>query len=267
MKMKWIMTFGLLGLASAALAQPADVRTWKEPATGMSFALIDKSCYQMGTATPVEAYPDSLWQRINFQPQLSADEMPRHEVCVDAFWIGQYEVRVGEWNALMNGSDKGDMHPVTRISWEQAREFAERLSKHSGLRFRLPTEAEWEHACRAGEAVEQYAIHTELAGKAWYGRGKARRTEPQPTGALQANGFGLYDMLGNVWEWTQDSYFPDGYSRHTLYNPLLQAPAPQKLIRGGSFRTEPRQTRCAVRGHIAPAEALDSVGFRLVRIP
>ena len=84
-------------------------------------------------------------------------------------------------------------------------------------------------------------------------------------GALKANAFGLHDMLGNVWEWTEDSYRADAYARHALYNPKAEAAGGPRVIRGGSFRTEWIQTRCAMRGRYAPAETLDTIGMRLVR--
>lgn len=253
-------------VAATAHAQPAGA-AWNDPTTGMPFVEIKKGCYKMGSANPVKPYPDPFWEVVAKQPTLSADEAPQHEVCLDAFWVGKYEVRNAEWKAIMGEGAGDDEHPVAKVTWEQARTFAERLSERSGQRYRLPTEAEWERACRAGAAAEAVAENEELIGKAWHGRGDARRPAPQKAGQLAANAFGLHDMLGNVWEWTEDSYAADGYRRHALYNPAAREPAAQKVIRGGGFRTEPRQTRCAVRGHIAPGQALDSVGFRLVRLP
>lgn len=252
-------------------AEPA-AESWTEPATGMVFLSIAKGCYQMGAQAPITAFPDPFWERVGHLPRLTDDEMPRHEVCVDAFWIGKHEVRVAEWRKLMGGekggsSDASDGNvPVAAVTWAQARQFAERLGQASGQRFRLPTEAEWEYACRAGAKDDEIAYSRELVGRAWYGRGEARQPSPRPVGQLKANAFGLHDVLGNVWEWTEDSYSPGGYQQHTLFNPVVRdAAAPQKVMRGGSIRTEPRQTRCGARGHLAAEQRLDTVGFRLVR--
>ncbi len=263
--MKRFVTAALAVLASSTVLADKAPASWRDPVTGMSFVSIDKGCYQMGTAEPVAPHPDPFWQRIGYKAALSHDEQPRHEVCVDAFWMGEHEVTADEWKAVMGGGSGGKA-PVARVSWEQARIFAARLSERSGVRYRLPTEAEWEYACRAGAAEAQTVISLELVGQAWYSRGEARRDAPEPVGQLAANAFGLHDMLGNVWEWTEDSYRPDAYARHALYNPVVREAAGQKVIRGGSFRTEPRQTRCTARGHIDPDQTLDAVGFRLVRV-
>lgn len=266
--MKRLMFAALALLSAASTLAEKTAPVWRDPTTGMPFVQVTRGCYQMGTASPVSAHPDPFWGRIGYDGQLSADEVPQHEVCIDAFWMGKFEVRSDEWHKVMGGTGSADGdRPIARVTWAQARIFAERLSERSGARYRLPTEAEWEYACRAGSAVEHVAISLELVGQAWYSRGEARRSEPQKVGALATNAFGLHDMLGNVWEWTEDSYRADGYGRHDLYNPVVREAEGQKVIRGASFRTEPRQTRCAVRGHIDPTQALDSVGFRLVRIP
>ena len=133
-------------------------------------------------------------------------------------------------------------------------------------RFRLPTEAEWEYACRADSKVlqSQKPDAEELNKAAWY---QYRQPKPTRVGSLEANAFGLHDMLGNVWEWVGDSYLADGYTRHPLYNPRIETNAPQRVIRGGSMRTELEQTRCTKRGHYPADESLDTIGFRLVREP
>ncbi|WP_420474495.1 formylglycine-generating enzyme family protein [Noviherbaspirillum sp. ST9] len=255
----------ILCAASAVQAAPAN---WQEPATGMAFVSVAKGCFQMGTEQHVPLKPNVFWERIRHDAPLSEDEGPRHEVCVDAFWMGKLEVRTGEWQKVMDGEPPANPGlPVASVTLTQAREFAERLTKLSEgkERFRLPTEAEWEYACRAGAKSEELAIGGELAGQAWYGVRGSYRPQPSETGKLAANAFGLHDMLGNVWEWTEDSYLPDGYARHALYNPKVSAATPQQVIRGGAFRTEPRQMRCAMRSHYDAAQHLDSIGFRLVR--
>lgn len=259
----WVM----LAVPHATHAAPP--QTWEEPATGMPFVAIPKGCYLMGTAESIPYKPDPFWEQIRHTGTISADEVPQHEVCVDGFWMGKFEVRNREWQQLMGESPGGanPEQPVVAVTLAQVRAFAERLTERSGgaHRFRLPTEAEWEYACRAGVAHEVTPVGTELVGKSWYGARGAYKPEPHEVGLLPPNAFGLHDMLGNVWEWTEDSYVPGGYARHALHNPKVTAQPAQHVIRGGSFRSEPRQTRCAVRGHYDAGEKLDSIGFRLVR--
>ncbi len=263
------MRFVLLLALCVAFPVMSATTVWREPLTGMPFVLIKKACYSMGAEKAVMPRGDFFWQRINYERTLSEDETPAHEVCLDAYWIGQYEVRQTDWQKVM-GKSTGEMAvdgslPVVGIRWDEAQEFAIRLSELSGFHFRLPTEAEWEYACRAGLPVDQIAMNRELVGEAWYSYGEARQSAPQPVGKLQANAFGLYDMLGNVWEWTQDSYKKDAYREHQRRNPVVLKSLKQKVMRGGSIRTEPLQTRCNIRGHLHPEQTLSTVGFRLVR--
>jgi len=257
-------------LMSAAWAGPA-AQTWNEPTTGMAFIAVPKGCFQMGTAKPVPPPADSHWEQIGFKKSISENERPQHEVCVDAFWMGKFEVRIKEWQQIMQGSHAAGTDndaPVAQVSWTQAHSFAQQLSARSDgkYRFRLPTEAEWEYACRAGQkdAPNAEPNPDTLNKLAWY---QYRRRKSATVGTLQANAFGLHDMLGNVWEWVSDGYRADGYARHTLFNARVETDGAQRVIRGGSFRTELEQTRCAKRGHYLAAETLDSIGLRLVREP
>ena len=266
--MVWATAMLLAG--TNALAGPA-VPTWQESGTGMAFVAIPKGCFQMGSGQRVEPPADTMWHEIGYAGTLSDNEKPRHEVCVDAFWLGRYEVSVKEWRAIMGGEadGQGDDAPVAKVSWDQARLFAQRLSERSGQRLRLPTEAEWEYACRAGSASDALPSREQLAGLARYGLGSPTAAEAVvgPVGRHAANAFGLHDMLGNVWEWVADSYHADGYARHSLYNPRVDAASAQHVIRGGSFRTEFAQVRCSRRGHQPASESMNTIGFRLVREP
>lgn len=270
MKRKLVALAGTL-LATASFAAPAkdpdgkQATEWQEPVTGMAFRALPMGCYKMGAVTPQAPQPEIFWERVGYKKSASEDEHPVHEVCLDAFWMGKHEVRAGEWQRVMGGDPpaNGEL-PITNVTWEQAEEFARRLSDASAgkVRFRLPTEAEWEYACRAGAAKDIDPLTDGADPYAWH---QFTRTEPQPVGGLQANAFGLYDMLGNVWEWVADSYAADAYARHTLFNPRVKTPSARKVLRGGSFRTERVQVRCAMRGHHAPQSGGDAIGLRLVR--
>ncbi len=261
------LVLGLL-LCAGAQAQSGP-RSWIEPQTGLPFVWVPKGCFQMGTDEEVALPADTMFQHLRATPDLAADEHPRHEVCVDGFWISRYETRNRDWQRVMHAKvspGKPDQ-PVTSVSWEQARNFAKRLTAaHADkFRFRLPTEAEWEYACRGGAAEESAPSGREAVGYAWYNRNEDGDASPRPVGKLAANGFGLHDMLGNVWEWTDDSYATDAYARHALFNPRAAGPAGERVIRGGSHRSEVMHMRCGNRSRYAPGDALPTIGFRLVR--
>jgi formylglycine-generating enzyme required for sulfatase activity len=274
---KWIMLgVALIALSSGPVrAAPKAPETWTEPLTGMVFVAIPKGCFKMGSPAPVELPADTMWAEVGYTGRLSDNETPAHEACVDAFWMGRVEVTRKVWQAVM-GADPAPgapdaEQPVTRISWDQAQVFARRLGARSGdkVRFRLPTEAEWEYACLAGGKNGDPQSPEGLGKVAHFGLGNsdlswtARRIDR--VGQRQANAFGLQDMLGNAWEWVADSYLVDGYAGHALYNPRVEANTDQRGIRGGSFRTEYAQVRCAHRSHQSATGALETVGFRLVR--
>ena len=265
-------------IGACALAE-TPAKTWMEPDTGMHFVAVPKGCFQMGSRDPVPPPPDTTWQFVGYKGTLSENEQPQHEVCLDAFWMGKYEVQRKEWRALMGDEPKGatarddnDM-PVVRVTWEQAQRFAQKLNERAGgkHRYRLPTEAQWEYVCRIGTAKAGAPDRGQLAQIARYGLGTPKWDRFGPNlgavGQKQANVLGVYDMLGNVWEWTEDAYQADAYSRHVLFNPRVNgatASAP-RVIRGGSFRTEFELVRCSKRGRQPENEALDSLGFRLIR--
>ena len=255
--------------SGTALAGP---RIWQEPATGMRFVALSKGCFQMGTKTPVSPLPALALKQLEFHGSLSADELPQHEVCVDAFLIGQTEVKADDWLKVMGEKPPGGsgQAPAGGITWDAAQEFTRRLTQQSlgKHQFRLPTEAEWEYACRAGVKKESVKGQESLIDVAWYSVADRRILQPQITGQLKTNAWGLHDMLGNVWEWVADGYQADGYARHILYNPRVeQAPTGERVIRGASYRSDYLQVRCAKRAFYAADGALGHIGLRLVRQP
>lgn len=262
------MVLGLLCALASAPGHAGD--NWREPHTDMEFVALPKGCFQMGL--PADAFKE---EGGGFRQRLKV-EMPQHEVCVDAFWLGRHEVRQADWQKVMgitHGAAAADT-PVAGVSWEAANDFARRLTELSGstAHFRLPTEAEWEYACRAAaKAATGQAVGKDvLDSLAWYsspyqGFSGIRMPGVQPVGQKTPNAYGLYDMLGNVWEWVQDAYQPDAYARHSLYNPVQDAAGERRVIRGGGLRSDARMTRCETRAWQAAQQTHDTVGLRLVR--
>ncbi|RKZ76017.1 MAG: hypothetical protein DRR19_28940, partial [Candidatus Parabeggiatoa sp. nov. 1] len=192
-----------------------------------------------------------------------SDEGPQHRVTVEPFWMGKYPVTQAQWQAVMGNNPsyrKGEKRPVERISWQDAVEFCQRLSEKTNREYRLASEAEWEYACRAGTTTPFYfgeTITTELAN---YNMSRGETTD---VGSFPPNGFGLYDMHGNVWEWCADIYYEnyngapnDGgawlaekYQKWSLANLFSKKDIKTtRLLRGGSFAHDPSGCRAANRG-------------------
>ncbi|WP_207060663.1 formylglycine-generating enzyme family protein [Motiliproteus sp. SC1-56] len=232
----------------------------------MAFTRVDAGCFLMGH-NQVEAPPPG---QVVEGPR--SDEYPQHQVCVDVFDLGTYEVTQQEWYAVMGGpKPTHPQRPVANISREQIGYFLEKLnSLQSESRYRLPTEAEWEYACRAGGHDEGTNFHDmarrdRLMEVAWYRRPVRPDATPEPVGSKLPNAWGLYDMLGNVWEHTADSYVSDAYATHAENNPVTQSPTDKYVIRGGSYKSEHFQVRCGSRVYSLSDDPLPTVGFRLVK--
>ena len=191
----------------------------------------------------------------------------QHEVRISqGYWLKKHEVTQGEWVAVMGTnpshfSDCGSRCPVERVSWGDTQEFIRRLNSResgSGHVYRLPTEAEWEYAARAGTPGARYG---ELDVVAWYSANSGGRTHP--VGQKQANAWGLHDMLGSVWEWTGDwnGEHPSG--------PVADPKGPEvrsdRVVRGGDWFDSARFARSAHRGSGSPGHRNPFIGFRLVR--
>jgi len=190
-----------------------------------------------------------------------ADEKPVHQVMVSAFVMGKYEVTQAQWQAVMGNNPselKGDDLPVESVSWEEAQEFCRKLSSQTGNHYRLPTEAEWEYACRAGTTGD----YADLDATAWYG-GKMH-----PVGQIgqkQPNAWGLYDMRGNAWEWCQDWYDSNYYSQSPATNPQGPSSGSSRVYRGACWFIYASGCRTAFRANNSPGFRDGALGFRLVR--
>jgi formylglycine-generating enzyme required for sulfatase activity len=196
------------------------------------------------------------------------DERPAHEVVITkSFYLGVYEVTQSEWQKLMGRNPshfKGARLPVENMSWDDTQEF---LGKSKGLR--LPTEGEWEYACRAGTTGSRYG---DLHQVAWHYGNSGDTTHA--VGGKQSNGFGLHDMLGNVWEWCSDWYgaYPGGSEvdpsgPSSWKNPVFPDSEEYRVFRGGSRYSHDSYCRASDRGDGAPAGRIFSLGFRVARTP
>jgi formylglycine-generating enzyme required for sulfatase activity len=248
-----------------------------------------------------------------------ADEGPQHVVRIGAFFLGVTEVTRGQfrrfvdetgykteaekdgeggwgWNQekrvfepdaiytwLTPGFEQTDEHPVVNVSWNDAVAFCEWLSRVEGQTYRLPTEAEWEYACRArtetkyfsGSDPESLATVGNIADATgrtkypdWPGAIGARDgfVYTAPAGQFRPNAFGLYDMHGNVWEWCRDGYDPEYYERSPEEDPSGSSQAVERVIRGGCWDDDPRECRSASRSRDAPNSRNDLLGFRVARV-
>ena len=242
------------GLARESKLTPASGpgRSFKDPLTGMEFVFIKGGCFEMG-----DTFGDG-----------DADEKPVHQVCVDDFYLGKYEVTMGQWDKVMGRpSDPLGLLvnlPATDVSWNNVQEFISRLNNQSHQTYRLPTEAEWEYAARSGGKSEKYSgtsREDELPQYAWYDKNSGSRTHP--VGEKRPNGLGLYDMSGNVWEWCADWYDVDYYQNSPKDSPSGPGNGKSRVLRGGSWDNNPRLVRAALRGWVGPAVRNTYLGFRL----
>ena len=200
--------------------------------------------------------------------EADADENPVRQVRISrAFEMGKYEVTQLEWAAVMGNYPPGEVCercPVTNVSWDRIQEFIGILNEaaaHAGQdsRYRLPTEAQWEYAARAGTTGERYA--SDLDAIAWYAGNSEGRVHR--VGGKQANPFGLHDMLGNVWEWVQNWYGP--CSGDSVTDPVGPSTGSFKVNRGGGRILYAGNCRAAIRSYHATGDVDINLGFRLAK--
>ena len=202
-------------------------------------------------------------------PQPIADEQPQHQVTIQPFAMGKYEVTQEQWYAVMGtlpSKFKGRTLPVEQVSWDDAQEFVKRLSEKTGKNYRLPSEAEWEYAARAGSQTRYYFGDNEndLGRYAWFS-GNSRDTTHQ-VGEKEPNAFGLHDMLGNVWEWTADCWNDNYNGAPSDGSGWTSGPCGLRVLRGGSWVNDPQNARSAFRTAGSASYRTGILGFRLARM-
>ena len=251
-----------------ALLHPAKAQAPKEitNSIGMKLVLVPKGTFMMGS-------PESEQGRNENETQ--------HEVTISKdYYLGVYEVTQAQYEKVMGknlsyfqgakvGNENADL-PVENVSWDEAVKFCKKLSalpeeKKAGRVYRLPTEAEWEYACRAGSKTA-YSFDDEeglLPEYGWFSRNSSRRTHT--VGLLEPNAWGLHDMHGNVWEWCSDWY--EEYPKGAVSDPTGPKEGSYRVLRGGCWGNEAADCRSAFRSGYDPSLRFNGLGFRLALSP
>jgi formylglycine-generating enzyme required for sulfatase activity len=226
-----------------------------EPITGIEFILIPGGCFEMGCGK---------WSQT-----CSLNEQPVHRVCLSSYYMAKYEVTQTQWQKIMGKnpalfSHCGGNCPIEQVSWRDVQLFIKRLNKKNVHQsFRLPTEAEWEYACRSGGKDELYCGGNNLDALGWYDKNSNGKTHP--VGLKKPNSLKLFDMTGNVWEWCQDTYHGDAYSKHALQSPVLtDTDTGKHVARGGSWSNTHSYCQSISRNRFKLAYRNYNLGFRIV---
>jgi formylglycine-generating enzyme required for sulfatase activity len=243
---------------------------------GLDMVLIPAGRFEMGS-------PEDELERQN-------DEGPQHTVTVPAFFMGRTPITQAQWRKVAKfpkvkielkekpSRFKGDNRPVEQVSWDDATEFCVRLSRHTQREYRLPSEAEWEYACRAGTTTAFHfgeTISTDLAiycgtreEYGAYGRGEKGiyREKTTDVGSFPPNQFGLHDMHGNVWEWCMDDWHDNYQGAPNDGSAWLKnaETTSRKVFRGGSWYYIPWHCRSAMRYNHSRVNRADFIGFRVI---
>lgn len=199
------------------------------------------------------------------------DENPSHEVELDDYYTGETVVTQELWKAVMGNNPsyyKGDSNlPVESVSWDDAQMFIQKLNGMTGKKFGLPTEVQWEYAARGGRKSKgyKYSGSDNIDEVAWYGGNSGGQTHPVKE--KKANELGLYDMSGNVYEWCEDWYGIDYYSKSPTSNPKGPGKGTNRVLRGGNWDDDARDCRVSYRDYGTPDNPYYYCGFRLVLCP
>ena len=243
-----VESVGVYGYGEGPDSQPGEVQT--VTVNGVSFRMItvEGGSFQMGSTDGDD------------------DEMPVHEVSLNSFAIGQTEVTQELWQAVMESNPSnftGNKRPVEKVSWNQCQTFISKLNQLTGKNFRLPTEAEWEYAARGGNKSKgfTYSGSNNIDDVAWYKSNSNNATHD--VGTKAPNELGIYDMSGNVYEWCQDWYGENYYSKSVVNNPTGATSSNSRVLRGGSWADDSKDCRNTYRYDYAPTYDFFFIGLRL----
>ncbi len=263
--MKRLLAFGLcsvaVAFAAARLSAPAPERTagWTDPVSGIEFVDVPSGTFTMGSPQ------DELGRE--------AQEVAHEVTLTRPFYLGKSEVTQAQWARVMGGNPSafqscGSHCPVERVSFYDVETFLARLNERAGPGFRLPTEAEWEYACRAG-GTEPFGHSASLSSRDANINGEYPYRAPKgtardmttPAGYFSPNAWGFYDLSGNVWEWTADWHCP--YTTGAVTDPVGTCASQYRVIRGGSWKFDGNSARCGLRYTHRPQDRGYSLGFRV----
>jgi len=247
----------LFALATSAVAAPEPSAVLTALGARIEMVRIPPGHFRMGTDSTITG-PQG-WS--------NDGEGPAHDVTLThSFWIGRYPITQRQWLAVMGVNPSHNLKsgldaPVEQVSWGDCRAFITKLNQTQGLWIaRLPSEAEWEYACRAGTSGERYGPIDQIA---WYAGNSEGHSEP--VGKKLPNAFGLYDMLGNVWQWCGDWFA--AYSDSALVDPQGPASGEKRIMRGGCYYCDQVHARASRRNRDPEAHLYRSIGLRIAAEP
>ena len=260
---------------------------------GQMFGITAEKPKQITVKEKSDVHPDSLNIEMIFveggcymmgNDNMNFDEKPAHEVCIDDFYIGKYEVTQKQWKKIMGKNtsyNKCDNCPVECVNWLDVQEFIAKLNQKTGMNYRLPTEAEWEYAARGGSKrikYYEYCGSNNIEGVAWFWKNSGERPlikdldwhilehnkcRTHEVGTKQANVLGIFDMSGNVWEWCSDWYSSSYYSKSGRINPQGPISGANHVFKGGGWYSTPDHCRISNRSKWEPKIRDADLGFRL----
>ncbi len=228
-----------------------DVGRFMVNSVSFEMVLVEGGTFRMGATSEQEV-------------EAKSNEKPVHSVTLSSYYIGKTEVTQALWQAVMGSNPskfKGADLPVERVSWDDCQEFIQKLNSLTGRNFRLPTEAEWEFACRGGNNSRgyKYSGSNDIDNVAWYDGNSGYQTHP--VGTKASNELGIYDMSGNVWEWCSDWYA--NYTSYSQTNPKGPQSGSDRVCRGGCWYNYGGDCRSSFRINCYPTRRSDDLGLRL----
>jgi len=260
-----------------AKEEPMAGQIWTDPATGIEFVWIPAGKFMMGQTESEKQWLIATAGEMRYKASF-LKELPRHEVRItQGFWLSKYEVTQGQWVAVMDGQNPAFFteakvgqdwrnHPVEQVSWDEIQAFLKKLNVNAEKEmYRLPSEAEWEYAARAGtETLFAFGDDADtLKEYAWYDENSGGTTHP--VGTLKPNAWGVHDMHGNVWEWVSDWFDAAYYAQSPKENSQGPASGSYRVIRGGGWGNDAGACRAARRNQNAPGGRDVLFGFRLLK--
>lgn len=228
-----------------------------EPVTGIRFRYVPKGCFIMG------CHKDAA--------KCSKDEKPGHRVCLDGFWMSESEVTQQQWVVVMGSNPSRFLNnptlPVENVSFFEVQQFIQILNSRISDKTSLPSEAQWEYACRSAGKGDNFPWVEDLespSANCGTCRPEVYTGQTLPVGSFTPNELGLFDLSGNVKEWCLDFYEKRAYEAHEKSNPVHDERSPARVVRGGSFADTIYRLRCTARDKMLPGMKSEFTGFRLI---